>query len=818
MIYNYVKLALRNLYKHKVSTLINLSGLTLGVTACLAIYVVTHFELSFDTFHPEAARIYRLVGQSKFNKSDTFKPLGFVPRAVPQAVRAEVAGLETVAAFHNLESDVTVPGGNNEPRRFERRNMDADHAQIILAGPSYFDIFRYEWLAGNPQSALKEPYSVVLTEKKARLYFGDLPLDAIMGRELVYRGHIRATVTGIVRDWTQNTDFTFTDFLSESTIGVSALKREINLNEWTDVWSASQCFVKLARGVAPAQVNAQLAEFAQKHFGSAAGTGDFLFVPSLQPLSDLHFNEDYRDNYSRKAHLPTLYGLMGVAIFILLIAAVNFINLATAQAAQRAQEIGMRKVLGGSRGSLMLQFLGETLVLTTLAAGVSLLLAPAVLTEFRTFIPEGVEFFAFRPDLLLFLGAVVACCTLLSGLYPARIISAYRPAQTLKGQNALKGNQKGYLRKGLIVFQFAFSLVFIIGAIVIGRQLRFIRDKDLGFSSDAVVLIGTPHDDKSKVLAEQIRGLSGVDRVAMEWFPPLGDGLMLTRMTYKSGRAPDLEMDVSAKVGDENFIPLYGLRLLAGRNYLPGDSLREIVINQRFAKALGFEQAADAVGQRVAFSGREYAVSGVVADFHEQSLHTAIQPVFIGNMPELAKDLAVKLNTRGKGLNEMQATLARIGQAWDSVYPGKRLECTFLDASIAKLYEKEQKTAQLVNAATAIAILISCMGLFGLVTFMAEQRAKEIGVRKVLGASVASVVALLSRDFLTLVLVALAIASPVAYWLTNRWLAGFAYRIDVQWWMFAVAGGAAMSIALLTVGFQSVKAALANPVKSLRSE
>ncbi len=298
MIQNYIKLALRNLYKHQISTLINLLGLTLGVTACLTIYVVTHFELSYDTFHPDGARIYRLVGQSKFNKTDTFKPLGFVPRAVPQAVRTEITGLETVAAFHNIESDVSIPGGNGESRHFERRNMDTDHAQIILAGPPYFEIFRYEWLAGDPRTALKEPNSVVLTEKKARLYFGEMPLSEIMGREVVYRGDIRAIVTGIVQDWIQNTDFTFTDFLSESTISAGALKKEINLNEWSDVWSASQCFVKLAPGVAPTQVDAQLAEFAKKHFGSAAGTGDFLFVPSLQPLSDLHFNEDYRDNYS----------------------------------------------------------------------------------------------------------------------------------------------------------------------------------------------------------------------------------------------------------------------------------------------------------------------------------------------------------------------------------------------------------------------------------------------------------------------------------------------------------------------------------------
>ncbi len=818
MIQNYIKLALRNLYKHKTSTLINLLGLTLGVTTCLAIYVVTSFELSYDTFHPDSGRIYRLVGQSKFNKTDVFKPLGFVPRAVPKAIEAEVTGLETVARFHNIESGVEVPGGSGEPKRFERRNMDTDKAQIVLAEPQYFDIFQYKWLAGNPKTALKEPNSVVLTEKKARLYFGDLPLSDIMGKEVVYRRDIRTTVTGIVQDWAQNTDFTFTDFLSESTIGSSAFKREINLEEWTDVWSASQCFVKLSPGTTAAQVNTQLAAFAQKHFGQAAGTRDFIFIPALQPLSDVHFNEDYRDNYSRKAHLPTLYGLMGVAIFILLIAAINFINLTTAQSAQRAREIGMRKVLGGSRGSLMLQFIGETLILTLLAAGMSLLLVPQVLSGFKTFIPEGVHFSAFRPDLLSFLAAVTILGTLLSGIYPAWIISSFQPAQTLKGQSALKGNQKGYLRKGLIVFQFVFSLVFITGAIIIGRQLQFIRDKDLGFSSDAVVLVSTPHDDKSKVLAEKIRQLSGVDRVAMQWFPPLGDGLMLTHMTYKKGDAPDVEMDVSAKVGDENFIPLYGLRLLAGRNYLSGDTSREMVINQTFAKALGFKQPADAVGILLKFNDKDCPVAGVVADFHEQSLHTAIQPVFITNMPELAKDIAVKLNTGGRQMSDARATIAGIGQAWESVYPGKKFEYSFLDESIAKLYEREHKTAQLVDAATAIAILISCMGLFGLITFMAEQRTREIGVRKVLGASVASVVGLLSRDFLKLVLIAFVIASPVAYWLMNKWLADFAYRIDIKWWMFVLAGMAAMAVAFLTVGFQSMKAALENPVKSLRNE
>jgi len=818
MFQNYLHIALRNLNKHKSGALINLLGLTLGITACLAIYTITNFELSYDTFHPDNKRIYRLVGEGKFGKSDEFKPLGFAPRAVPNAIREEVSGLETVAAFHNLETQVLVPGESGEPKHFERRDMAGGKAQIIVAEPQYFDIFQYEWLAGNPQTALNEPNAVVLSESKARLYFGDIPVQEMLGKTLIYRDFIQATVTGIVREWEGNTDFSFTDFLSYGTISASPLKKEINLDEWNDVWSASQAFVKLAPGTTAAQVEVQLAAFSQNHFGPDRGTGDFLFIPKLQPLSDLHFNEDYRDNYSRKAHLPTLYGLMGVALFILLIAVINFINLSTAQSAQRMQEIGMRKVLGGSRSTLMGQLMGETFLLTALAAGVSVFAVPLTLSVFRAFIPEGIEFSFASPRTLSFLLAVTVVTALLSGFYPAWVLSSYRPAVTLKGQNALRGNQKGYLRKGLIVFQFALSLMFIIGAIVVEYQLNFIRNKDLGFSSDAVVLINTPHDDKSRVLGEKIRQLAGVDRVAMQWFAPMGDGFMLTKMKYSSG-STNLELDVSAKIGDENFIPLYGLRFLAGRNFIPGgDTLREIVINQTFAATLGFRQAADAVGAVLDFNGEKCPVAGVVADFHEQPLHVAIQPTFIAYMPQLSKNIAVKLATKGKQLSDATATLAGIRQQWEAVYPGKKFEFTFLDDGIAKIYEKERKTGQLVGAASAIAILISCMGLFGLVAFTAEQRTKEIGVRKVLGASLSSIVALLSGDFLKLILIALVIASPVACFFMNKWLVNFAYRIDIQWWMFAAAGAVAVAVAFLTVGFQSVKAALANPVKSLRSE
>lgn len=822
MLKNHLTIALRNLTKHKVSALINLSGLTLGITACLVIYLITSFELRFDTFHPDSERIHRVVGTARMGASNEDRPIGFIPRAAPAALRSEVAGLETVATFHNLESHVIIPDGGHpdkgqrEPRRFEARKMGDERAQIVLAEPQYFDIFRYEWLAGSPETSLNEPYKVVLSERKARLYFGDGPLDQMLGRTVIYRDSLRTTVSGIVRDWTQNTDFTFTDFISSATIRASFLRREINLDEWTDIWSASQTFVKLAPGTTPAQVEDRFAVFSKNHFGPSQGTGDFRFLPGLQPLSDLHFNATYNDNFSRKAHKPTLYGLMGVAAFILLIAATNFINLATARSVQRAQEVGIRKVMGSSRLSLLMQFMSETLILTVLSTLCALLLTGPVLSVFRAFIPNEFTFSVFDPQILLFVLTLVLATALLAGLYPSWIVSAYRPAQTLKGQSALAGNQKGYLRKGLIVFQFTVSLVLIIGTLMVGRQLQFIRDKDLGFSADAVVLVSTPRDEKSAVLAQAIRQVPGVDRVAMQWFPPMGEGYMLTRLTYR-GQTP-IETDVSAKIGDENFIPLYQLRLVAGRNFGRSDTLRELIINQTYARTLGFANPGKAIGKLLTFNGRDYPIAGVVADFHEETLHARIKPTFIAYLPDLAKDIAVRLSVKDRNLSDASATLAAIGDAWKAVYPDKKFEYVFLDESIARLYEKERKTAQLVNTATVIAIFISCLGLFGLATFTATQRTKEIGVRKVLGASTISIVALLSKDFLTLVLMALLLAAPVAWWGTQQWLQNFAYKIDVEWWVFILAGLLAVGIALLTVSFQSIRAALANPVNSLRAE
>ncbi|KAB7727874.1 FtsX-like permease family protein [Rudanella paleaurantiibacter] len=812
MLRNYLKIAFRNLVKHRVSTLINLFGLTIGVTTCLTIYLITRHELSYDTFHADHERIYRLVGETQFGNPPEKRPAGFVPNAVPEGVRQEIVGIETVAAFHNIESDVLIPNGTGKPQRFEARKRGVDPAEIIVTDPQYFDLFSYQWLAGNPKTALNEPLTLVLSAQKARKYFGDLPPHQYLGKQVIYWDSLRVTVSGVVQDWATPTDLTFTDFISLRSIrGSNLLKQSINLDQWDDIWSSSQAFVKLQPGVTPAQLSSAFSKFSRQHY-----KGPFVFTPALQPLADLHFNEAYNDNYARKAHLPTLYGLMGVALFILLIAAINFINLSTAQSMSRAQEVGIRKVLGSSRASLLTQFMSETLLLTIGAVLLAQLLVQPVLTEFNAFIPAGVRYDGLTPETALFLLLLTGITALLAGFYPSWVLASYQPARSLKGPIASAGGLKGYFRKSLIVFQFTVSLLFIIGTLFIGRQLAFMRNKELGFSTDAVVSLHTAQLGKADILAEKLRQLTDVQLVTREWFPPMGSSYMVANLKYRGKK--DVEMDVSIKAGDENFIPMYQLKLLAGRNYLRSDSLREIVINETYALALGFPKPTDAVGQNVELQGRSYPIVGVVADFHEQSLHEKVGPVFIGYMPRQAGNLGVKLVSQGKSAQEIQTTLAEIERVWQTVYPDHAFSYTFLDDSIAQLYEKEAKTAQLVNVATIIAILISCMGLFGLAMFTAEQRTKEIGVRKVLGASVLSIMRLLSTDFLKLILVALLVASPLAWYATTQWLQGFAYRISVDWWVFGVAGLMAVGIGLLTVSVQSLKAALQNPVDSLRNE
>ncbi|HEX6429202.1 MAG TPA: ABC transporter permease [Niastella sp.] len=823
---NYFTIAWRNIMRHKLFAAINVVGLALGIAACLAIYLITDFEFSFDTFHPGKEKIFRIVSD---NYSTEFgeEHHGNIPDPAPFAIRREITGLASVAVFHNYRATVTIQGNNLPEKRFIRpSDRSEERSDIVIAEPSYFDIFQYEWLAGN-QAAFNEPYTVVLTESKARKYFGGLAPAGLLNKTIIYNDSLYVKVAGIVKDFGKNTDFFFRDFISFSTVPNSFLKNEFTLDSWRDGHMAEQVFIKLNKDVQPSHINAQLINFVNRHLTQTKG---HKVTYRLQPLSTIHFDAGYSDAYSRKVHLPTLYGIMVIALFILIIAVINFITLSTAQSIDRAKEAGIRKICGSTATDFIIRYMGETLVLTLLAVILAVACIQPILTVFQGIIPDGLHFSVFNYSTWLFLVILTVITAVLAGFYPAKVLSAAAPAFILKGAAMQKGNRKGLFTKGLILFQFTISLVFIIGTLVVGKQMQYMQDKDLGFTKDAICTIET-HEDypaaKKELLAEKIRQLPEVNLVSVSEGTPVSKLHWFNPLTYKGkeekGTATILEW------GDQHFIPLYNIKIIAGRNVHASDTVKEFLINESCAKALGFTKPEEAVGKMVETfvpGGNMTAppgivarpIVGVMADFHSQSLHDPVKPVLFATSTEFTRLINIQLNTSGKQLSHVKATMAKIEDLWHEVYPNDPYSYTFFDEAIASLYTKERHMAQLMNLAMIIAIGISCLGLFGLATLTARQRTKEIGIRKVLGADIAQIVLILNKDTFKLVLIAVVIASPLAWYFMHQWLNGFTYRIAISWWMFVLAGVMALLIAFCTVSYQSIKAALANPVNSLRSE
>jgi putative ABC transport system permease protein len=816
MLQNYFKTAWRNLVRHKVNTTINILGLTLGITVCLIIFLLVRFELSYDRFQPGKERIYRIVANS--SGPDGESQFGFITTALPDAARAEISGFESVAAFDNLYSAVIVPRAGRENQVFDAAKQGEEASPIIIAQPQFFDVFHYRWLAGNAATALNEPFKVVLSEKEATKYFGPQNPDQWLGRKVIYRDSLTTTVSGIVADWEQHSDYAFRDFISFPTIAHSFLSNDFE-SSWS-MWDYdAQSIVKLAPGVTKAEVERQLPAFMARH---KKGPKEFKMALSLQPLADIHFNEKYADDFARKASLPTLYGLAAIAAFILLIAAINFINLSTAQSVQRAREIGVRKVLGGRRPTIILQFLSEALLIVLCATGLALLLMDPLLILLHSLLPNGVKLEVFQKSTGIFLAAMVLVTSLLAGLYPAKVLSSYQPALSLKGQGIQQLNKKSYLRKSLIVFQFTISLIFIIGTLIVGRQIHYVLNTDLGFDHDAIVIIRADVDrpnHKRAVLAQKFRDLPEVKLVARHMEAPTAKGHPGTFIEAKGNSVEDKRIMASFDMCDTDYIPLYGMHLIAGRNLYPSDTIREFIVNETCTRQMGFKHPADALGHLVdcGMNGASGPIVGVIRDFHSKSMHEAITPFFMTTYEGAERDISVKLSTSGQSVGHLKDALARLEKAWKEVYPNKNFEYTFFDEAIARLYEKEEKTARIMNIAMGIAIFISCMGLFGLAAFVAEQRTKEIGIRKVLGATVTDIVSMLSGDFVRLVVIAFVIATPVAWYFMHRWLQDFAYRVTIGWWIYGIAGVGAIVIALLTVSVQAMRAATANPVESLRS-
>jgi len=820
MILNYFKIAWRNILRYRVFSLINVLGLALGISSCIVIYTITSYDFSFDKFHEDRNRIYRIVGNMQKGTGETEflnTPFGDVA-----GFKDQIPGFEAKSGFILYGGSISVPNGNESPKKFDNRISNSYSSTAIITWPQYFDVFKYKWLAGSPQT-LNDPYKVVLSEKRAKIYFGDLPLNEMIGKSVIYDDSLKLSVSGIVQDWTGNTDFGYTDFISISSATRSFLKSRIPAEDWTSLYPHNaMAFVKLQKGVTPEQVNSRFAAYIKEHVKLPPGGKLTMF---LQSINDIHYSSSFRrsddgDDF-RKAYLPTLYILMGVALFIMIIATVNFINLSTAQSVQRAKEIGVRKVLGGSKKGIMLQFFTETFVLTLFAVFLSILLVKPLLLLFSDYIPDGAVFEPFNPSTLQFLAIITLVTTFLAGFYPARILAGYLPVLNLKGSSLKTGKEKINLRKALIVFQFTISCVFIIGALVMGKQIKFMTSGDKGFNSDAIITINKWRDNTGKlpVLAESIKQIKGVDKVILQGTPPMGFAQMTANYIFKGKE--EIHLEPLLKVGNEDYISFYQMKLIAGKNLSHSDTLNEILINETLAKTIGFTDLKDAVGQRLYTMGNQpeksLPIAGVIADFHQGSFHDAIQPTVIGNVPNY-RSIAVKLTTLERNTDAVKSIISQIETRFKEIYPDDNFDYKFLNESISWLYGQDKKSAWIVNAAMLITIFISCMGLFGLGMFTAQRRTKEIGIRKVLGANAGNIVLLLSRDYLVLIFIALVLATPIAWYFSNQWLQDFVFRTNITVELFFVAGICMILIGLITVSFHAIRAAITNPVKSLRTE
>lgn len=816
MLKTYFRIASRNLLKRKAFSAINILGLAIGISASLVIYLLVQYDFSFDTFHKDSDRIYRMVSHFTTADGQHSKNSG-VPGPMGPALRHEMTGLEEVADVHLWDDPATITAPairSNQPVIFKKQQ------HIVFADEHYFNIFNYQWLAGAPQTALQQPWQVVLTASKAMLYFPGIQPTAIIGRELYLNDTLRLTVTGIIKDLDGNTDLNFTTFIARATLETTNLQPAY-WTEWNSTTGVSQLFVKLAAGTVATRVESHTKTLFHKHHQPEPD--EWVAYYRLQPLHELHFDADYYNYNQRIAHKPTLYGLLAIAAFLLLLGAINFTNLSTAQASQRAKEIGIRKTLGSAKTQLIVQFLSETFLLTLVATVLSVLITPLLLTIFAAFVPEGLHFsLVQQPGILLFLVTLMVLVTLLAGFYPALVLSGYKPVLVLKNQ-AFSGSgqtRSAWLRKTLTVSQFVIAQVFIMFTILVGRQISYSLNKDMGFRKEAIVHFNINYHDPVRanklVLLNKMAAIPEIAMVSLSNNPPSSSNVWSRMVKYKDGKK-EINTTVQLKVTDTNYIKLYGLKLLAGQNITQSDTVTQLLINETYTHILGFQQPQDAIGKYIDLTDKQVPVTGVVADFHDKSLHEVIKPLIIANSIRNAGVINVLLQPQNTGAS-WKTAIQKMERVWKELYPEEDFQYYFLDQQIAKYYEAEQHIATLLIWATGLAIFISCLGLLGLVIYITSTRVKEVGIRKILGATVAQLVTLLSKDFMALVILAFVIATPLAWIGMHQWLKHFAYRTHISLWIFVLSAAIMVLVALFTLGFQTIRAALANPVKSLRSE
>jgi putative ABC transport system permease protein len=818
MFRNYLTIALRTFRKNAVFTLINVSGLAIGICAALVIYLIVQHEFSYEKGWKDAERIHRVTSDMVFAGGEKFPNSG-VAMPVAKAMRQDMTGFSAITHFINgYQAKVEVGQGGGAGAKFKKQEG------ILYADHEYFNVFSYAWLAGNPMGNLKEPFQVVLSEERARTYFGSIPYGDMLGRIITYDDSIHTTVTGVVKMPEGNTAFTFKEFISMATVETTSLKEHFGGDEWNSVNSASQLWLSLSPGVSARQIEKLLPALRRKY---TKDTKDDATTHHLQALGDMHWSGVYDAFDGRQASRSTMWGLLAVALFLLLLGCINFVNLTTAQAAQRAKEIGIRKTMGGSRGSLIRQFLAETFLLTLTATVLSLAMLPLLLKVFSDFIPPGITYASvYQWHVILFLVGLVVLVTLASGIYPAMVLTRFSPVLVLKNQafSGSSSSRRAWLRTSLTVVQFVIAQFLVIATLVVGKQVSYSLTKELGYNREAIVsfyvpfnFYSTEKDGRRFILLQKMTSIPELQSSTVAGSAPASNNTSSSTFKYTEGKEP-VETMVETKYGDSAYFQIYGMKLLGGRFPRVSDTMNEYTINATYARQLGFKDPAQAVGHYLGEPWSKKPIVGVLADFHSKSTHELIKPLLFASARQNSYTLHFLLRPRGSDPDMWKRGIAKVEKAFKEVYPENDLDYTFFDKEVENFYKEEQNMSRLLRWSTGLAIFISCLGLLGLVMYMTNQRTKEIGVRKVLGASVAQIVSLLSRELLLLVFIAFIIAAPLAWWAMHKWLDGFNYRTNMSWWIFAACGGGTLLIALAIMAIRTVRAAISNPVNALRSE
>jgi ABC-type antimicrobial peptide transport system, permease component len=816
MILNNLKIAWRSILKNKLFSFINVIGLSIGLCAAMVIGAIVYYDFSFDKFHTDGDRIYRIVSVFK-SKEGEFSNRGV---AVPlmRTFQEGVAGVE-----------VTTPFMNTTFYKVQNREANLDFKDIensIMADDAYFELFQYDWLAGDKATALSGPGQVVLSQKKAEIYFPHTQMANVVGRTLMYNDSIPVKVTGVVADFKEKSDLNFTEFMSLASAKIFDEQDITTSDQWNSTSSGDQLFIKVADLSRLNEIQSRLDALALEHKNMEpwAVDDDRLFV--LQPLSEIHFGGKYGDfpfnNSEHVASMSVLKSLAFVALFLLLLGCANFINLNSAQALTRAKEIGIRKTLGSSKKQVVRQFLGETLILTSLAAVVSLFLAPLLLQQFMDFLPSGINLgVLFSPQGILGIVLLILVVSILSGFYPAFVLSRFKPVSVLKGQFA-KGDKGVRLRKTLTVFQFVVAQVFVISTMLVGKQLYYVMNKDMGIKTDAIAYVNLPWNNNTELkkerLLERIKEIKGLSNVSWANNPPASNSVSSTMLTYFKDGA-EMHQETEILWGDINYLKTYNIPILSGRERL-NDSIQEYVVNEAFAKALGFQEPSEVVGTMLKLDTMNIPVVGLMKDFNQRSLKSDIRPLALtGNWKNRSFSMINSIHfDLGNNSEQWSESIEQVENAWAAVYPDEEVKVKFMDEIVQGFYRKEKSTVQLLKWATGLAILISCMGLLGLVVYTTERRIKEIGVRKVLGANLAQLNMLLCKEFLLLVGIAFVLSVPIAWYLIEEWIQGFAYKTTLSWWVFMSSGVGMVLVALAVIGTRTYRTANINPVESLRSE